>query len=55
MSFVADSSAAVIPSFSYQTVITGQVLTIPIYQQMVVANEFVLDGEIILIGDLALV
>lgn len=42
-------------NFSYKSIPTNKVLTIRENEQMIVYDEFVLDGELVLSGDLILV
>jgi hypothetical protein len=43
------------PNFGYKTIPLGYILKVPEYQEMVLLNEIILDGNLFLEGDLTLI
>ena len=42
-------------NFSFNYILTGQTLVVPLYQQMIVAEHLDIAGDIDLLGDLAII
>ncbi len=43
------------PNFGYKTIPSGYVLKVPEYQEMVLFDKIIVDGDLLLEGDLTLI